>query len=70
MTSRLGQQIGRRIVQQRVNLAWSQADLRAETGIPVETISRLENGHRLPSASVLVLLCRTFEVTAAELLGT
>lgn len=43
------------------------AQLAAETGISVSTLSRLESGQRRPSLELLLPLARTFRVTLDEL---
>jgi transcriptional regulator with XRE-family HTH domain len=43
------------------------AELAAETGISVSTLSRLESGQRKPTLELLLPLARTFRVTLDEL---
>lgn len=44
----------------RLRHALSQADVRQLTGIPVETISRVERGLAVPSADDLAALARVY----------
>jgi transcriptional regulator with XRE-family HTH domain len=62
--------VGERIRTRRTRLDLSQTDLSRKTGIPFETISRIENGHRYPSAAALILLCRAMGIAASEILDT
>lgn len=45
------------------------ADLAAETGISVSTLSRLESGQRKPTLELLLPLARTYAVPIDELVG-
>jgi transcriptional regulator with XRE-family HTH domain len=45
------------------------ADLSAETGISVSTLSRLESGSRRPALELLLPLARSYGVTLDELVG-
>src|SRR6202035_1900364 len=43
------------------------ADLAAQTGVSVSTLSRLESGHRKPTLELLLPLARAYGVTLDEL---
>lgn len=45
------------------------ADLSAETGISVSTLSRLESGHRRPNLELLLPLAKAYGVPLDELVG-
>jgi transcriptional regulator with XRE-family HTH domain len=61
--------IGRRIRNRRETLELSQYDLHRETGLRIESLSRIENGHCYPSVTALVRLCQAMDTSARELLG-
>lgn len=58
----LRQQIGEIVAEQRRLRGWSQAELAALVGITFVQVSRIENGHHEPSASVLYSLADAFKV--------
>jgi transcriptional regulator with XRE-family HTH domain len=70
MTSRTPTAVGKRIAQERDALDMRQHQLSQRTGIRIETLSRIENGHRYPSAEALIQLSYGLGVRVSELLGT
>ena len=59
--------VGPRLRAVRRQRATTLADLSANTGISVSTLSRLESGARRPTLELLLPLARTFGVTLDEL---
>lgn len=46
---------------------WTLADVAGRTGVPVSTLSRIENGHVSPTYDILMRLSRGLELDMAEL---
>jgi transcriptional regulator with XRE-family HTH domain len=70
MDDRLGRTldaVGPRLKQLRLHREITLADLAAETGISISTLSRLEAGLRRPTLEQLLPLARTYGVTLDEL---
>ena len=61
------QMIGMRIKSRRTARGLSQRGLAKLSGITHNTISRLENGHRVPDLETLEKLAAAMSVTLAEL---
>ena len=61
--------LGRRVRELRRRRGWGLKKLAKEAGAYKSTISRIENGVRAPSASVLAAIARALGVTADFLLG-
>ncbi len=59
--------VGPRLRSLRQERATTLADLSAETGISVSTLSRLESGSRKPTLELLMPLARAYGVTLDEL---
>ena len=62
--------VGERLRRARLRRVWTQADLARESGIPIVTISRIENGHHggLPRQSTVRKRAAALGVDAAWLL--
>jgi transcriptional regulator with XRE-family HTH domain len=60
--------IGARIKQVRLQRGWSQARLADHTGIKREHISRLENGHNVPTVGTMQRIARVLGISLAQLL--
>lgn len=62
--------VGERLRVARLRRVWTQAELARESGVPIVTISRIENGHHqgLPRQSTVRKLAATLGVDAAWLL--
>jgi len=58
-----------KIKKYRKHKSWSQAELAVRVGVTTGHISRLENGHFLPSIDLLKALAQALEVTADYLLN-
>jgi transcriptional regulator with XRE-family HTH domain len=63
----INQRFGRRIVVLRKERGWSQEKLGEHTGISMDHISHLENGHREPCLGTMVKLAHAFRLSMAEL---
>ncbi|MCL8023877.1 helix-turn-helix domain-containing protein [Nocardioides bruguierae] len=61
------EQVGPRLRQLRLEREATLADLAAETGISVSTLSRLESGQRKPTLELLLPLARAHRVALDEL---
>ncbi|TIC80161.1 helix-turn-helix transcriptional regulator [Nocardioides sp. GY 10127] len=61
------EQVGPRLRQLRLEREATLADLSAETGISVSTLSRLESGQRKPTLELLLPLARAHRVALDEL---
>lgn len=59
--------VGTRLRQLRLERDATLADLAAETGISVSTLSRLESGQRRPTLELLLPLARAHRVALDEL---
>jgi transcriptional regulator with XRE-family HTH domain len=61
---------GGRLREARLRKVWTQEDLAAASGVPVVTISRIENGHvqQAPRQSTLRKLAAALDVDPAWLL--
>jgi transcriptional regulator with XRE-family HTH domain len=59
--------IGARIARQRLARGWPQTQLGARAGLPVQRLSRLENGHSLPNVHELLRLREILELSLEEL---
>ena len=62
--------VGERLRAARMRKVWTQADLARESGIPIVTLSRIENGHHqgTPRQSTIRKLAAALEVDPAWLL--
>ncbi len=60
--------IGQRLKKARGDLVWSQADLERESGVPIVTISRIENDHSRPQQGTVRKLAWALGVNARWLL--
>jgi transcriptional regulator with XRE-family HTH domain len=60
-------EIGSRILQLRRARRWTQQDLAQRLGVKVERISRLENGHSVPTVVELLRLSEIFGLDVDEL---
>ena len=62
--------IGERLRLARMRKVWTQADLARESGIPIVTLSRIENGHHqgTPRQSTIRKLAAALDVDPAWLL--
>lgn len=63
--AQLAQEIGKTIRDQRKSAGLTQAALAEAVGLEAETISRMENGVRLPSIEKLVEIANVFDVPVA-----
>jgi len=61
--------VGPRLRALRQERGTTLADLAAETGISVSTLSRLESGRRRPNLELLLPLARAYQVPLDELVG-
>lgn len=61
--------VGPRLRQLRTRRGTTLADLSAETGISVSTLSRLESGRRRPALELLLPLARAYGVPLDDLVG-
>lgn len=61
------QRVGPRLRQLRLERGATLADLAAETGISVSTLSRLESGQRKPTLELLLPLARAHRIALDEL---
>jgi transcriptional regulator with XRE-family HTH domain len=62
--------LAKRLKELRVYKGWSEADLRQQSGVSVETISRLENAKtKEPREHTLLSLAKAFKMTREELAG-
>lgn len=61
--------LGIRIREIRHERNLSQLDLSVKSGVPKETISKIENGVRPPKLETLVKLAEAFEVKVGDLFG-
>lgn len=59
--------IGNRIYQRRKELGLSQDELFVRTGIPRQTISSIENGHRAANIRTLTAIAVALEIPLSEL---
>ncbi len=61
--------IGERLRLARMRKVWTQADLARESGVPIVTLSRIENGHHqgTPRQSTIHKLATALDVDAAWL---
>src|SRR5258706_12886614 len=59
--------VGPRLRTVRLQRGRTLADVSAETGISVSTLSRLESGQRRPTLELLLALARAYEVQIDEL---
>ena len=62
--------MGARLKEQREQKGMSQKDLADKVGVKQHTISQYESGTKRPSYEVLLLLAKSFNVTAGQLLGS
>lgn len=53
----------------RKSNGWTLVEVSRRTGVPVSTLSRIENGHVSPTYDILVRLSRGLEIDMAELLS-
>lgn len=62
--------IGQRLLLARNRKVWTQADLARESGVPIITLSRIENGHHqgTPRQSTIRKLAAALNVDPAWLL--
>jgi transcriptional regulator with XRE-family HTH domain len=58
---------GDTIRRRRVAFGYSQRDLAARVGVKASHIAYLENGHRLPSLGLLILLAKELNVRPGKL---
>lgn len=65
----LAEALGGRVRAIRRSRGWKRRDLAENTELSLEAIANIERGHRLPSAPVLILLCRQLRVSSDYLLG-
>ena len=61
--------VGPRLRQLRTRRGTTLADLSAETGVSVSTLSRLESGQRRPALELLLPLARAYGVPLDDLVG-
>lgn len=61
--------MGRFIFQQRKEINLTQKQLAEKLGVSDKTISKWENGDRMPDIALLQLLCQTLEIDVNELLS-
>lgn len=61
--------LGRRILEMRLRLGWSQVELAKKLDVAKQTVSNWENGNIQPSIEMLLRLARLFGVTTDYLLG-
>jgi transcriptional regulator with XRE-family HTH domain len=59
--------IGARIAQQRLDRGWIQTKLAASSGLRVQRLSRLENGHAAPNVRELLRLRESLGISIDEL---
>ena len=62
-------QFGQRLRQIRKARKMTQQTLADAVGVPMQYISRYENGDRKPSLMILEWLCTALGITATELMG-
>ncbi len=62
------QTIGRRLRVIRIEKGLSQGDIEKQTGLLRSYLSRVENGHTVPSLDTLRKIAATLDVSLAELL--
>lgn len=62
----LAEKIGKIIRTQRELIGLTQAQLAEEVGLEDETISRMENGHRLPTIEKLIELAEVLKLPVAS----
>ncbi len=62
------QTVATRLKGARLRRVWSQEDLAAAAGVPVVTISRIENGHAQPRPSTVRKLASALDVDPGWLL--
>lgn len=60
---------GRNLFLARRHAGLTQAQLAQRSSVPINSISRLENGHRVPRLGTLLSLAGALEVPAADLLA-
>ena len=61
--------LGRRILEMRLCLGWSQVELAKKLDVAKQTVSNWENGNIQPSIEMLLRISRLFGVTTDYLLG-
>ena len=66
-TERIRRMWGARLTAARQARGWSQTDVTAATGIAPATLSRYENGHRLPGPGAQIALADALGVDHADL---
>lgn len=58
--------LGRKLIEQRRALGWSQAELARRAGVRTETVNRLEQGKHTPSLSTVDKLQRALNAATAK----
>lgn len=53
----------------RLSRGWTLADLSAQSGIPISTLSRLELGQNALTSGKMIRLCRALDIDVEELLS-
>ena len=61
--------LGKRILEQRTSLGWSQVELAKRLNVAKQTVSNWENDNIQPSIEMLLCLARLFHVSTDYLLG-
>lgn len=69
MSDQSDKETGNRIVKYRRALGLSQAALDEKSGVPANTIARLERGEHTATTPTLKKLARALNVTLSDLIG-
>ncbi|MEI7842255.1 MAG: helix-turn-helix transcriptional regulator [Gallionellaceae bacterium] len=67
--STLGVDLGNNILERRLTLGWTQAELAERLGVDTTTISRFERGSNLPSLLRLEELANVLDIPLSALMG-
>ena len=63
------QTLGKRIMENRKRLGWTQDRLAEQMGVSAQAVSKWENDQSCPDISLLPKLAELFGITVDELLG-
>ena len=63
------QTLGKRIMENRKRLGWTQDRLAEQMGVSAQAVSKWENDQSCPDISLLPRLAELFGITVDELLG-
>ncbi|HEY4963353.1 MAG TPA: helix-turn-helix transcriptional regulator [Candidatus Saccharimonadales bacterium] len=69
MTDQANKETGKRIVKYRKTLGLSQEALHDKSGVPANTIARLERGEHTATTPTLRKLAKALDVTLSDLIG-